>query len=75
MNTINYVIKVTQAQVFAVSTKIWQMRLVEQLAVWHVPLFKVCTDSRKLMSLYYKYGFQAGKAYSRWGLTSETESG
>ena len=33
MNTINYIIKVTQAQVFVVSTKIWQMRLVEQLAV------------------------------------------
>ena len=40
MNTINYVIKVTQAQVFAASTKIWQMRLVEQLAVWHIPLLR-----------------------------------
>ena len=39
MNPINYVIKVTQAQVFVASTKIWQMRLVEQLAVWHI-LFK-----------------------------------
>ena len=33
MNTINYIIKVTQAQVLALSTKIWQMRLVEQVAV------------------------------------------
>ena len=40
MNTINYIIKVTQAQVVAVSTKNWQLRLVEQLAVWHVPLLK-----------------------------------
>ena len=36
-----YVMKVIQGQVFAASNKIWQMRLVEQLAVWHVPLFKV----------------------------------
>ena len=36
----NTIIKVTHAQVFEASTKIWQMRLVEQLAVWHVPLFK-----------------------------------
>ena len=34
MNTINYVTKVTQAQVFAASTKIRQTRLVEQLALW-----------------------------------------
>ena len=40
MNTINYIIKVTKAQVFAASTEIWLMRLVEQLAVLCVPLFK-----------------------------------
>ena len=40
MNTINCVIKVTKVQVFVASTKIRQTRLVEQLAVWHVPLFK-----------------------------------
>ena len=34
MNTINYVIKVTKAQVFVASTKIRQTRLVEQLSLF-----------------------------------------
>ena len=56
MNTINYVIKVTQAQVFAVSTKIWKMRLVEkQYGVFHrlrqTFNANLCTDSRELKSI------------------------
>ena len=56
MNIINYVIKVTKAQVFVASTKIRQTRLVEQLAVWRLHCLRqtfnanLCTDSRELMS-------------------------
>ena len=51
MITINYVIKVTKAQMFAASTKIGQMRLVEQLAVWRVPLFKADFQCKPLHRL------------------------
>ena len=53
MNTINYVIKVTKAQVFgaSIATRIRQMRLVEQLAVWCVPLVKADFQSKPLHRL------------------------
>ena len=51
MNTINYVIKVTKAQVFVASAKIRQMRLVEQLAVWRVLLIKADFQCKPLLRL------------------------
>ena len=51
MNTINYVIKVTKAQVFVASTKIRQTRLVEQLAVWRASLFKADFQCKPLHRL------------------------
>ena len=42
------IIKVTKVQVFAASSKIKQMRLVEQLAVWHVLLLKADFQCKRL---------------------------
>ena len=47
MITINYVIKVTKVKSLRrVATKIRQTRLVEQLAVWRVPLIKADFQSK-----------------------------
>ena len=63
MNTINYVIKVTQAQVFAASTKIWQMRLVEQLAMQQRDTFVGVTMDNIVRVLYYPWRYVQRYAY------------
>ena len=44
-------IKVTKSEMFVVSTKFRQMRPVEHLTVWHVPLFKADFYCKRLHRL------------------------